>query len=40
VDEMREKRVLEKSNDELKYLLWQAELNKELSDFWKIFNKK
>jgi len=29
----------EKEIDELVYLLWQAEVNKELSSFWKHINK-
>jgi len=33
------KKDSEKEIDELVYLLWQAEVNKELSAFWKFINK-
>ncbi len=30
---------LEKSNEDLSFLLWEAELNKELFNFWKTIIK-
>jgi len=27
------------ANEELQFILWKAELNKELMEFWKVLNK-